>query len=50
VKWDLGKTRARLAWVEAIRVTYAQALSLVGVSAPDRMDRPADEEAAADES
>jgi len=41
--WDLGKTRARLAWIEAIRVTYAQALDLVGVSAPERMDRPAEE-------
>jgi arginyl-tRNA synthetase len=41
--WDLEKTRARLAWIEAIRVTYAQALELVGVSAPERMDRPAEE-------
>jgi arginyl-tRNA synthetase len=41
--WDVGKTRARLAWIEAIRVTYAQALDLVGVSAPERMDRPAEE-------
>jgi arginyl-tRNA synthetase len=38
--WDLEKTRARLAWIEAIRVTYAQALELVGVSAPERMERP----------
>jgi len=41
--WDSSKTRARLAWIEAIRVTYAQALALVGVSAPERMDRPAEE-------
>jgi arginyl-tRNA synthetase len=41
--WDSAKTRARLAWIEAIRVTYAQALGVVGVSAPERMDRPADE-------
>ena len=41
--WDLEKTRARLAWIEAIRVTYAQALGLVGVSAPERMDRPPEE-------
>jgi arginyl-tRNA synthetase len=41
--WDLAKTRARLAWIEAIRLTYAQALELVGVSGPERMDRPADE-------
>jgi arginyl-tRNA synthetase len=45
--WDSAKTRARLAWIEAIRVTYAQGLRLVGVSAPERMDRPADESAAA---
>jgi arginyl-tRNA synthetase len=38
--WDLEKTRARLAWVEAIRVTYATALGLMGISAPERMDRP----------
>ena len=38
--WDLGKTRARLAWIEAIRITYAEALGLVGVSAPERMARP----------
>jgi arginyl-tRNA synthetase len=47
--WDSAKTRARLAWIEAIRVTYAQALGLVGVSAPERMDRPVDESAAASE-
>lgn len=41
--WDLAKTRARLAWVEAIRITYAEALALVGVSAPERMDRPREE-------
>jgi arginyl-tRNA synthetase len=41
--WDLGKTRARLAWIEAIRITYAQALELIGVSAPERMDRPPEE-------
>jgi arginyl-tRNA synthetase len=41
--WDMGKTRARLAWIEAIRVTYAQALALIGVSAPERMQRPPEE-------
>jgi arginyl-tRNA synthetase len=46
-KWDLAKMRARLAWIEAIRLTYALALDLVGVSAPERMDRPTGE--AADE-
>jgi arginyl-tRNA synthetase len=46
--WDLPKTRARLAWIEAIRVTYAAALELVGVSAPERMDRPPEEPEAED--
>ena len=41
--WDFGKTQARLAWIEAIRGVYAAALDLVGVSAPERMDRPAEE-------
>ena len=41
--WDLTKTRARLAWIEAIRVTYAQAFELVGISGPERMDRPVEE-------
>jgi arginyl-tRNA synthetase len=45
--WDLDKTRARLAWIEAIRVTYAEALELVGVSAPERMDRAVEEVAQA---
>ena len=38
--WNHGKTTARLAWVEAIRIVYAAALGLLGVSAPDRMERP----------
>jgi arginyl-tRNA synthetase len=42
-RWDLAKMRARLGWIESIRLTYAQALDLVGVSAPERMDRPAGE-------
>ena len=41
--WDGTKTRARLAWIEAIRVTFAVALDLLGVSAPERMDRPSTE-------
>ena len=40
--WDFGKTRARLAWIEAIRTVYAAALELIGVSAPERMERPAE--------
>ncbi len=39
-RWDMKKTRARLRWVEAIRLVYASALGLLGVSAPERMDRP----------
>ena len=41
-RWDFDKTRARLAWIEAIRIVYREALELVGVHAPDRMDRPAE--------
>jgi arginyl-tRNA synthetase len=41
-RWDFGKTHARLAWIEAIRTTYAGALELCGVSAPERMERPAE--------
>jgi arginyl-tRNA synthetase len=40
-RWDFAKTTARLAWVEAIRTVYAAALGVLGVSAPERMDRPA---------
>lgn len=43
-KWDHQKTRARLAWVQAIRVVYAAALALLGVSAPARMERPQGEQ------
>jgi arginyl-tRNA synthetase len=39
--WDFGKTHARLAWVQAIRAVYADALELVGVTAPERMEKPA---------
>jgi arginyl-tRNA synthetase len=46
--WDMEKTRARLAWIEAIRVTYVQALELVGVGAPARMERPVDDAAGPD--
>jgi arginyl-tRNA synthetase len=40
VSWDFKKTSARLAWIEAIRTVYGAALGLLGVSAPERMDRP----------
>ncbi len=42
--WDMNKTRARLAWVQATRVVYRTALELLGVDAPERMDKPADAE------
>ncbi len=42
--WDWDKTLARLQWVEAIRMTLANALAIVGISAPDRMDPPASTE------
>ena len=45
--WDATKTRARLRWIEAVRTVYAAALQLLGVSAPERMDRPPAEEEAA---
>jgi len=44
--WNVAKTRARLAWIEAIRITYAQALGIVGIEAPERMERPAEGDAA----
>ncbi len=40
--WDFDKTSARLAWIEAIRTVYGAALGLLGVSAPERMERPED--------
>ena len=42
-RWDFAKTGARLAWIEAIRIVYAGALELAGVSAPERMERPAED-------
>lgn len=44
--WDRPKTEARLAWIEAIRRVYRDALGLLGMTAPDEMRRearPADE-------
>ncbi|MEO6576784.1 MAG: DALR anticodon-binding domain-containing protein, partial [Polyangiaceae bacterium] len=46
--WDRKKTAARLAWIESIRIVYAAALDILGVSAPERMDRPAAVEGADD--
>jgi arginyl-tRNA synthetase len=39
-RWDFDKTYARLAWIQAIQAVYAGALDLLGVSAPERMERP----------
>jgi arginyl-tRNA synthetase len=38
--WDMDKTRARVAWIEAVRIAYGASLALLGVSAPERMDKP----------
>jgi len=43
-----AKVRARLAWVRAIREVYAEGLALLGISAPDRLERPALPSSAAD--
>jgi arginyl-tRNA synthetase len=40
-RWDRDKTNARLAWIEAIRVVYGAGLRLAGITAPERMERPA---------
>jgi arginyl-tRNA synthetase len=44
-RWDHDKTVARLAWIEAIRIVYAASLGLLGIAAPERMDRPLEPEA-----
>ncbi|MFT3764343.1 MAG: arginine--tRNA ligase [Minicystis sp.] len=38
-RWDWDRTKARLAWVEAIRTAYGAGLSLLGITALDRMER-----------
>lgn len=38
-RWDWDKTRARLSWLRAVRQVYANALALLGVEAPTRMER-----------
>jgi arginyl-tRNA synthetase len=41
--WDWPTTRARLLWLRAVRQVYANALALLGVEAPTRMTRAANE-------
>ncbi len=48
--WDHDKTAARLAWIEAIRIVYRASLGLMGISAPERMDRPSTAEGKGTES
>ncbi len=38
-RWDKEKTLARLLWVDAIRTVYGSGLNLLGLEAPERMDR-----------
>jgi arginyl-tRNA synthetase len=48
--WDFDKTRARLLWVRAIRQVMKTALALLGVEAPERMEKiPLEAERDADE-
>ncbi|MFO0757631.1 MAG: arginine--tRNA ligase [Byssovorax sp.] len=37
--WDWEKTKARLLWIEGIRLGYGAALRLLGISAPQKMER-----------
>jgi arginyl-tRNA synthetase len=47
--WDFDKTRARLLWVRGIRQVMRNALALLGVEAPERMERIPAEADAGDE-
>jgi arginyl-tRNA synthetase len=38
-RWDRGKTGARLAWIEAIRIVYGAGLALLGIAALPRMEK-----------
>lgn len=38
-RWDFDKTRARLLWVDEMRKVYATGLALVGIRAPERIER-----------
>jgi arginyl-tRNA synthetase len=43
-RWDFERMGARLLWVSAVRRVIGDALALLGVPAPDRMDRLEEEE------
>lgn len=42
--WDMEKTMARLIWADSIREVFRTSLNLLGVSAPERMESPAETE------
>ena len=37
--WDVEKTLARLLWIDAVRIAVKTALDLLGVSAPEKMEK-----------
>jgi arginyl-tRNA synthetase len=37
--WDEDKTRARLLWMDAVRISLKTALGILGVTAPERMEK-----------
>ncbi len=39
VGWDEKKTRARLLWIDAVRISLKTALHILGVTAPERMEK-----------
>lgn len=43
-RWDWDRTRGRLLWVDAIKTVYRSGLELLGLEAPERMSRAADDE------
>ncbi len=43
-RWDRDKTLGRLLWVDAIRTVYRSGLELLGLEAPERMTRQAEDE------
>lgn len=43
-QWDWDRTRGRLLWIDAIRTVYASGLEILGLDAPERMERSPGEE------